>query len=96
MNPFVQEIIVKIVGACALAFFTYVFGKRVIVKHKTGMWNFGKTLVVLSWFFQWGTLLILPLLYNGRIPQQDISLMWLGCFLFGRYMLRPVGRLLIV
>jgi hypothetical protein len=72
-----------------------VIGKRVIVIHKNaGFWNFGKTVIVISWFFQWGTLILFPMLYKGVLPDQTIAIMWLGSFLFGRYIVNPVGKLI--
>jgi hypothetical protein len=93
---FSEAVTLKIIGAFATAVFAYIIGKRVIVTHKMGgAWNFGKTLIVISWFFKWGTLILFPIMYKGVLSDQNIAIMWLGSFIFGHYILRPVGKLLI-
>lgn len=95
MITFGQEVILKVIGALALAIFSYVIGKRVIVTHKAGGWNIGKTLIVLSWFLKWGIPVLFSVLSIGKSPQPEMAWAWLGCFLLGHYIVRPIGKLLI-
>ncbi|MBP9701879.1 MAG: hypothetical protein KBD47_02780 [Candidatus Pacebacteria bacterium] len=94
---FSEAVILKIVGAFATAVFAYIIGKKVIVVHRTsGAWGVGKILIIVSWFFKWGTLILFPIMYNGVLSDQSIAIMWLGSFAFGHFIVRPVGKILIV